>query len=623
MRRNYLAAAIAVATLTATPSLATAQSGFDGFVVFGDSLLDSGNFGTTFTNDGAPIAVDIFAEELGLPLGPAIPGPDGTNFAVGGFETPDVLNSISGTGISTLLGSRNAFLVDNPTVSSDTLFLVNGGGNDFNPGGAITWALEPDPVAAIQNSAQTLVASISALSDAGARYIALANLPNLGNIPGVQLAELGFPGSIAGATAASEGFNEALTFFTRTTNIPVIPVDLAGLVDLIRDNADALGFANGVDVAITGAPIDQLGTCYDNGVPGVGASASCFEHPVFGIDGSGRDANRLIFNDGLHPTEATSELTADYLLDLFTAPRKVGLLPQMNTDVARTQVNVVTNQLRQSRWSKPQSGWFVSGAVGVNEPEGGFNPDNDTYSTTVGLTAKLSDTRVLGVAVTAAYSELDVNDAEFEADSYGLNIFFGYRNDRWFVDATLGLTETDFDDLERDFNFGPLTFVAQGDTDGRAVAVDVSAGYKLINNAEGYQLSPIIGIQSINSKIDSYTERGGEISNYAWGDQSTKSQQWRIGLAGSAQLSERLRVHGEIFQSEELEDELQTVEVTNPNLGFRSFRLPGAFIDDGSFVTANINGTWKLEGGNVHLTYHYSGQGDDSSQLSLSYSAPF
>lgn len=621
MKRNYLAAAITVAMLTAAPSQATAESGFDDFVVFGDSLLDSGNFGAPFTNAGARISVDIFAEALGLPLSPAIPS--GTNYAVGGYETPDVLNSISGTGITTFLGSRNAYLVDNPTVSPDTLFLVNGGGNDFNPGGAISWATAPDPAAAIQTSAATLTASVSALNAAGARYIMLANLPNLGIVPGVQLAELGVPGTAASATAAADGFNQALTFLIQSTNIPVIPVDLAGMVNLIANNADALGFANGVDLAVTGVAIDQLYTCYDNGVAGVGVGGNCFEHPTFGIDGSAPDPNRLIFNDNLHPTEATSRLNADYLFDIISAPRKVGLLPQMSTDAARNQINTMTNEMRQSRWSTPQSGWFVSGAVGVNEADDRFDPQNDNYSAAIGLTLRLSDKRLLGVALTTAYSELDVDDASFEAKSYGLNILYGYRSDRWFMDATLGMTEMDFTDLERDFNFGSLTYVAQGDTTGRAFGIDVSAGYKLINSSDGYQLAPVIGIQSINSKIDSYSERGGEVSNYKWGDQSTKSQQWRIGIAGSAQLSERLRVHGEIYQSEELEDGWQTVQVTNTNLGFDSYRLPGAYIDDGSFVTANINGTWQLEEGKLQLTYHYSGQGEDSGQLSLSYSAAF
>ena len=100
--------ALCVATLMCSP--VSAQSYFSQLLIFGDSLLDSGNLGLRFTNrvgdgngdftvgDYANIAPQYLGTALGLPTDPAVSG--GTNYAVGGYETADILNSINGTGLA-------------------------------------------------------------------------------------------------------------------------------------------------------------------------------------------------------------------------------------------------------------------------------------------------------------------------------------------------------------------------------------------------------------------------------------------------------------------------------------------------------------------------------------------
>jgi len=610
MKRKSLVAALALASVMNAHS----EEAFDQFLVFGDSLLDSGNFGAPFTNAGAQIAPNLLADELGLDLAPAITDPNGTNYAVGGYETPDILNSINGTGITTGLGSRNAYLTDNPSISADTLILIDGGGNDFNPGGAIDWGAAPDPAAAIQGSAQTLVASVTALSNAGARYILLANLPDLGQVPAVQALNLGTPGTAAAATDAAAGFNTALTLFTQATNIPVIPVDLAGVIQLITRDAEALGFANG---ALGGLPVDQLATCYND------IGGDCIEHPIYGIDGTAPDPDRLVYNDGLHPTGATGRLTADYLYDIIVAPRKVALLAEMGEGTARGQLNTVRDEMRQSRWSTPSNGWFISGAIAQADFDGGLDAEDDNYSSTIGLTHRMADDKLLGVALTVSGSELDSDDTSFEAISYGANVFYGYRAGSWFVDGVLGFTIVDYHDLSRDFRFGSQTYEAEGDTDGTVLSIDISAGYNVMADSESIAFGPIVGIQSIHTTVTGYEESGGEVSNYDWAEQSVKSQQWRVGVTGDFKVSDTFRLSGEIYASGELEDGWREVEATNTNLGFGSYRLPGTYVEDDTFVNASINGTFDLEAGKVRVAYHYSGENDDSGRFSVTYSAPF
>ncbi|WP_257292974.1 autotransporter domain-containing protein [Endozoicomonas sp. ONNA1] len=621
MRRKMLSAAVAAAVSFG----AQAEQPFSDFYVFGDSLLDTGNFSYA-TNDGGVIATELLAKALGLNIDILANG--GNNYAVGGYQTADVLDSIVGgvalqdpaNTLTTRGGNFNSYLIDNPSASGDALYFLDGGGNDL----AGTWSSAPDQEAAIQASARNMATAVGALSNAGANYIMLANLPDMGRIPLTQLAALADPNDAVLASTAAAGYNQALEIFVNQTGANVIPVDFQGFIDLIIRDADQFGFASGVDAAVTGAAIDQVYTCYDNGLGGsTGPSTSCFEHPVYGVDGTAPDPDSLIFNDFLHPTGKTHALAADYMADIIIAPRKVGLLPQMGLSAARSQFSAVANEMRQSRWKDVKSGWFISGASGTSELDGGLSPEDDRYSSTVGLIKSLDDNHFLGVAVTLGQNELDVDGSSFEANNYGLNILYGYRAGAWFLEGALGYTNMDYSDLARDFNIGSQTYTAKGDTEGYALGLDLLAGYNLLDESSQFVFGPVLGLQTIHAFVNGYTESGGEISNYDWGNQSTESMQLRAGFMGSMQLTKTILIDAEMYHTDEQEGGFESINVTNTNLNFGQYRLPGAYVDEGGFVTANLGAAMDLGDGKLRLSYNYSGQADGSELVSLTYSAAF
>jgi len=203
-----LAAAV---LLTCVSSVATADSGpFSQFIVFGDSLSDAGNFpdlqsptlggnptgGLRFTNRTGPtygpgeyigeVGTQRLAGMLGLqslPSTPLLPAlltgnPDGTNYAVGGYRTDQILDSINGDSIVEVGGlsrTRPGYLRENPQVDSNALYYLNGGGNDI-------FQLNTNPVTMAQ-AASNLVAGVGALQAAGARYIIVSDLPDVGTTP--------------------------------------------------------------------------------------------------------------------------------------------------------------------------------------------------------------------------------------------------------------------------------------------------------------------------------------------------------------------------------------------------------------------------------------------------------
>jgi phospholipase/lecithinase/hemolysin len=155
------------------------------------------------------VAAEYLAALMGVPGGPSLAG--GTNFAVGGattgtenynyeaefpFPIPDVFAT---TGMEIQIGDALAGPRFNP---SRTLFLVWGGPND------IFLAQATDPTgatlpAAIGRAVANLAGHVEALANAGARYILVPNMGDLGATP------LGAPLGSA-LTEVTQAFNAAL-----------------------------------------------------------------------------------------------------------------------------------------------------------------------------------------------------------------------------------------------------------------------------------------------------------------------------------------------------------------------------------------------------------------------------
>jgi outer membrane lipase/esterase len=225
-------------------------------VVFGDSLADVGNAslatGGTYPPSalyfqgrfsGGPIWVDTLAEYLGEPaVRPSLAG--GLDYAFGGALLESNPPSIFG---APSLGTQVGAYLHGHTPTSDDLFALIGGGNDFFetsvlPGGPVG----PDqPAAALEDALQTLYA-------AGGRRFAVANLPPLGQTPAYQdLLKAGYitQGQIDAINGWSAGYDYFLArdlaqFRQQHADAHVIPVDTAGLFQQIIASPASFGFTN-------------------------------------------------------------------------------------------------------------------------------------------------------------------------------------------------------------------------------------------------------------------------------------------------------------------------------------------------------------------------------------------
>jgi phospholipase/lecithinase/hemolysin len=294
--------------ISALISPAYAGDKFSDVFIFGDSLSDSGN-AYTFTGETSkapyliipryPYAMGghhfsngkTWAERVaqGLQLnsgGKASldgPGKNG-NYAFGGARAR------SGSGHSSPDSALqvNMFRGDYQAAPSDALYVIQFGGNDVRD------ALENpvDGINIIQGAIVGIATNIQTLYAAGAREFMVANSPDLGLVPVIQL--LG-PEAVAGAGLLSFWYNtfleSALGQLEALPGIKIHRLDIAGFLEDV--------IANPGDFGISNAASPCLNFMSDSG-------AKC-DNP-----------EEHLFWDGIHPTAAGHNALAEIALGVIS-----------------------------------------------------------------------------------------------------------------------------------------------------------------------------------------------------------------------------------------------------------------------------------------------------------------
>jgi phospholipase/lecithinase/hemolysin len=282
---------------------------FSAEYVFGDSLSDVGNvylgssgsepagpyFGGQFSN--GPVWVQDLAARLGLPpLTPSLAG--GSDYAFGHATTGST--STNNSDVPNLEQQVDKFFSGHASAPSNALYTFSIGANDlFNILGGSTGGLTPTQAAAA--AAQVVASEAGELAAAGAKDLALFDVPDLGATPGIKA--LG-PVASAAATALS-------AFFDQQVLLDLAPVEAAGLtvldlntyalIDEAVKDPSAFGFSN-----VT-AP------CWTGGFTGSATGGSlCSTLPAV--------QDTYLFWDDVHPTAAGHLLVADAALSALGLP---------------------------------------------------------------------------------------------------------------------------------------------------------------------------------------------------------------------------------------------------------------------------------------------------------------
>jgi outer membrane lipase/esterase len=489
--------------------------------------------------------------------------PEGDNWAVGGYRTDEILASIteeSGSVVATngfTLRERDGYLVDlarrGERLDSNSLFYLTGGGNDFLQG------VVASPASA-QASANRLAASASALQQAGARYIMVWLLPDIGQTPALS-------GTLqqAGASQLSTVFNNQLVAQLSTIDAEIVPLNVPRLLSEVL--ADPARYGLAADQSLTGS-------CFDGCTQ---------QNATYGIDSATPDPTRLLYNDRVHPTITGQRLIADYAYSILAAPWELTLLPEM----AYGSLTSHQEQLH-SQWLSERNQWQAVGQWSSFVSPGGLSQnfdgqsssvsgEGDGYSLDLGGSYRVNDSWRLGVAAGIYKQDLEVGaaDSKYDLRSYFATAFAQYQQNHWWADLALTGGHLDYNDLKRTFALGASERSEKSDTKGHLWAFSGRLGFDLAMPESSWHLLPFVSADYARITVDSYSENSDRATALRVDDQKRRSRRLGAGLQGQVEVTTTTQVFAEIAREKEFEDDAQHLTLSQVDLPALSYTLQG------------------------------------------------
>jgi outer membrane lipase/esterase len=596
--RSLLAVALACA---AVPALAQ-QAPFSQTVFFGDSLTDSGHFrpalvgllgpngaliGKFTTNPGL-----VWSEQLAAYYGTDATSDNqgGTNYAVGGALTGT--DTVGGLGaIPSLQSQAAAYLSANGgEADPDALYSVWGGANDM-----FTIA-DPATAPAIIGGAVTAEAGVvGALQAAGAQYVLVANLPDLGLTPASRA---GGAAGMAQGTAIATAYNDALFGALAGANLPVIPVDAFHFLQEVV--ADPAGY--GLSNVTTPGCLTQ---------PAPAGSSSLFCNPASYADPS--VAGSYLFADAIHPSTAAHAMVAQLAESMIEGPRQIAVLPHVESTVGRARAGRVDARLAAPVGEGSGMRWWFdvrgdSQRYGKGDVYDGIGP-----ALTVGV-----DWRSGGFTYGAfgGYGrqgmDWGLGRGSFDQDDATIGGYVGWRSGALWVDGQASYTQVSYD-IDRAVRIGPMTRVHSGSPDGSNLSVGASAGWDFGDGA--FRHGPVVSLLSQQIDVDGYAESDPELSSsLAYPDQSFDSLIGSAGWQFSWSPTDRIHPYGRVTWDREFEDAPEQAFASAQSIPVSlQYAVPGVAFDD-SYGTLMLGARTTLMGLDANvgtsLTFGQAGGND-------------
>lgn len=600
-RTRYLAGAITAALLF---SASVSATDFSNVIVFGDSLSDGGNISLAtapgiqpplrFTTNPGTTAAENVAAGLGFTLAPSVAG--GTDFAWGGAG---FVNNVAA--VPTIPQQLQMYLGANGgKADSRALYQVWGGANDiFYLSGTLT---DPNAIAAgAVNAAQTELGLLGGLQAAGARYVVVYNLPDLGKTPS---AAAGGAAAQAGASQLAVLYNGVLSSGLgqlSNNGLNIIPANTYALLNEVIANPSAYGFSN-----VT--------------APACGAGSSSVQ---CGPQGSGLPYtyapgtnDTYLFADGVHPTTAAHAMLSQYVLSVIHAPEQISLLGEAPLAASTVQNRVMRDQML-TEGKDGDTRAFVNidyGQQRFDASDSSPRTTSDNFNFTLGANFFAGEHVTAGVALGIGQHNADFSGGGGYKlqDISGLG-YLGYRNGGGYVGGYVNFGQSNFKDIERRMSIGTMQRTETGKADGSHLGGGLTGGW-WFDLADKLQTGPFATVDWQTVKISGYTESGSDSSAMWFGRQQRDSLLSTLGwrLRGQWQVNNLLMSpYVELGWNHDSRADQRMVSAGLTSMN-GTFALPG-FSPDKSWGTASLGLSAQLTP-SVQSWIGYSGRFSDNSQ---------
>jgi len=553
--RSTLAVALALA---AAPALAAE---FNSTVFFGDSLTDSGHFQNQlppavqpvtgkFTTNPAWVWAEYVADHYDG--NGRTDNQGGDNYAQGGSR----VTLQNGVAESTVSQVGRYLAANGGKADAGALYTVWTGANDIF---AIAGAGAP-PQETIATAVGGVVQIVGTLDAAGARYILVPSLPDMGITPNAIAAG---PAGQAALTQLATTYNTAMYGALAQNGYRVIPLDTFSMLREVVASPATYGLRNVTETAC---------------LPPEGSSLTCNPSSLAAPDA----ASTYLFADGVHPSGAAHAILADYAISVLEGPRLVGLLPHSAQVIGRSRADQVAGHLPQAPEAAGLSWW------------GGLRGDYQRYDHAdlydglapaglFGLDWSNGNGLVAGGFL--GYGRLDADFGQSRGDFRQADTtfggFLGWFGDGAWVNGQVSYSQLDYD-VTREVRMGPSVRRHAGSADGSNTAVGVDGGWEFGDGSLRH--GPVAGLLWQKIEVDGFSEDNLSSTALAYSDQSLDS------LVGSLGWQVRYDAGGwepylRATWDHEFEDAPDEVSARLQTLPDQEFAVPAQEFD-GDFGTA-------------------------------------
>ena len=583
VRSVLTVALITAAAAVAAPAFAAGP--YSQTVFFGDSLTDGGFFrpllpasvrpltGQFTTNPGF-VWSQYLADFYGTGAVPNGNGQTGTNYAAGGARVG--INSTGALGPIPSLATQvtNYLAANGGRADSRALFTVWGGANDLF---AITNAGAP-ATTTITNAVTSEIGIVAQLQNAGAKYILVATVPDLGLTPAFRA--LG-PTAQAQGTALTTTYNSSLFSGLASNGLRVIPLDTFNLIREITASPAAYGFSNIAGTACQPQITANSLTC----------NPTSYVTP---------DApNTYLFADGVHPTSRAHQILSQYAVSVLEAPRQIALLPHATAVVGRARADRVSSHLA----GKPEGDgmrWWVDTRADVQRYDDANSYDGVAPALTGGVDWTSGNFVYGGFAgLGRNFSDFGLRGGDFDQTDATLGGFAGWYGDNAWVNGQLSYSMLRYE-VNREVWLGPVKRGHSGSPDGSNLTFGVNAGYNFTDEALTH--GPVVSVLAQQIDIDGYAEDQPTLStSLAYPDQSFDSLITSLGWQANYKINDHLTPYARMTWDVEHEDQAKEAFARSQSItGSLQYAVPGQTFDD-SYLTLQMGARTELFGMDANI----------------------
>lgn len=609
MPKKRLLPALLLSLFAAAATPSQAQQ-FDNVVVFGDSLSDAGYYRPflsslglppslvsllgRFTTNPGPVWSELVSQYYGITPAPSNAG--GSIYAQAGARVSDPSASnapgFPQRPVSTQIGEYLA--ANGGHADPKTLYTLWIGANDIlqNLGALQAGAITPTQLQAnVLGAATSEINQIGRLQAAGARYILVFGMPNVGATPALA----GSASTAAAVTQLSAGYNTTLFSGLAGAGIHVIPVDIFSLEAEIAANPAAYGITNMTGMAC--GPFPPITTASSI------SSQFCYPGNLVAPNA----ATTYAFADSVHPTTIVHQIFAQFAEALLTGPFEYSLLAETPLRTHASQMRTISDGLLATH-AQPQGGLnvFVTGDGGSFDVDSGIgNPGlNSSIGTaSVGLAVRASDTVVLGAAYADSHASASFGQEAggFRTREHAVLLFGSARWGGLYGTVVGAISNVDYGDVRRTIFLGPAERVATSNPSGSNGSLYATAGYDWTFGR--FSVGPTVAVTSQDVTVNAFDESGAGSANLHIAEQNRHSQVWSVGAQASARFgawTPWLRVTAD----KERHNDGRFVTATPLSLATgNSYDIP-AYHGDDSFMTTVV-GVNGAVGAHIGLSASY------------------